>query len=205
MVYLWFGWHAISAQDQTYETIFSKRATRGTPAIRGYGGFSFIYNPVFYDNRAYHLLDSGARFGITIKKKLSLGFALQEIGAYNNDHPLFKKNNDNISISINQFALESTYRTNPEKAFHFGFNLVSGLVYVEQLTLMSNNLYDRQHHLGFVVNPNLRYEANLTPWMGVYLSAGYRFTTGGSKFGIDLNNDLHGPVFQVGVNFGKLR
>ena len=193
------------SQDPAYETIFSKRANRATSKVRGYGGLVYSYSPIYKDGSLFHVFGQGVEGGITINRKYSYGIALIPIGKTPKKFIDSQSPDPNKSLYIDQFAFSFTYRKKPEEAFHLAYNLLAGVVDVRELTLKGNNIYDTKSAFGFMINPNVRYEANVLSWLSINVSAGYRLAIGKEKFGVDITRDLHGPVFKLGFVFGKLR
>jgi hypothetical protein len=62
---------------------------------------------------------------------------------------------------------------------------------------------DRDHHdLFAIVQPDVALHANLTHWMRVGVTAGYRFASGANRLGFD-NGDLNGFMVGGQLQFGR--
>ncbi|MFZ1788619.1 MAG: hypothetical protein WAT92_09915 [Saprospiraceae bacterium] len=193
------------SQEPEYQTIFSRRANKNNAVVRGYATIMHAYHPVFATNKTHHFNGGGIEGGLNIKKKLSIGISVRSIAEFGDNFGSNVIIDPDKSRSAMMFGLNGTYRHRPEKAIHLAYSVFTGGLILQELALVSSNQYKSAYACGFTINPMVKVEANLMSWISVYGGIGYRFSQNKQAFGIDMAKDLNGAIFQIGINFGRIR
>ena len=193
------------SQEPEYQTIFSKRANRNGSGVRGYATIMHAYHPVFATNKTHHFNGGGIEGGLNIKKKLSIGLSVRSVAEFGDNFGSTVVIDPDNSRSAMMFGLNSTYRHRPEKAIHMAYSVFTGGLLLQELELVGSNQYKSSFSCGFTINPMVKVEANLMSWISVYGGIGYRFSQNKEAFGVNMAKDLNGAIFQIGINFGRIR
>jgi len=167
--------------------------------IGGYGGLDALYTRMFGRDG----VAAGVQGAILIDHRLALGVA-----GYGFSNPLSGPNSADGSaqhfdtgyggVTVRySFFLDSL-------PFYPSLGVLVGGGAID-LTESDDSDFDNHHSDGdvfAVVQPDITLHANLTRWMRVGLTAGYRFTSGVNKLGFD-ESDLNGVVAGAQIQFGS--
>lgn len=205
LIYLFLNGINAQSQEPEYQTIFSRRANRNSASVRGYATILHAYHPVFGGNKTFHLNGGGIEGGLNIRKKVSIGISFRSIGNLSDDFGSNVNIDPDKSRTTTMVGLNATYRNRPDKAIHIAYSVYTGGLILQELTLVGNRQYRSEYAGGWTINPLVKVEANLMSWISVYGGLGYRFSQNKEAFGINMARDLNGPIFQLGINFGRIR
>lgn len=197
----------IKAQEPNFETVFTKRANKINRTVKGYGGFYGDFTMLNKNKSTFIFYSIGFSAGITYKKKQSFGVFSESLlyfpGSF---RPNITVDPDKI-IGSGLLGITYTLRPKPEKSTHLAYNLKIGDIAFSEFSIKddSDDIEDVFLASGWVLNPNIVLESNLTPWLRLNVEGGYRFTNGTIINDINVRKDLSGPSLKIGLIFGKIR
>jgi len=122
------------------------------------------------------------------------------IGGYGlgTDYPEIRIGEVDYNIRFKHGGLWLGYTTNPEKLVHFYSSLRMG----SGKSQIRGDGPDSGSDRVFVMTPELGFEVNLTSFMRIAITGGYRVVNGVSKIpGLD-NNDFSSPIGGITFRFG---
>lgn len=176
----------------------------GKITVGGYGGFSAAYTNML--NRDGALL--GFEGAILIAHRLSLGFAGYGFSRNPDGPPALDGSSRDFGTGYGGFVARYAFFTGLPVYPSVGL-LVGGGAVVLHRDEWDDRDYesdpDDQHGTDgdgfFVAQPELSLHANVTRWMRLGLTGGYRFTRGVGRFGLS-EGDLNGVVLGGNIQFG---
>ncbi len=176
---------------QKEQTLFSKSKLRG-----GWGGVDFSTSKI------------GEHTGYGAGGSLGLVFNNLSVGLYGTGdvYDGFRRENKNYAFTLGHGGLVLGYAYPTKKALHLmgSVKVGAGAVGLARryndwdLELDENDINDAI----FVVTPEVGVELNLTHWMRVSATAGYRFVDGFEGIPELGKKDLNAPMFGLNFRFG---
>jgi hypothetical protein len=170
-------------------------------AVGGYGGVSTVFT---------HMLDrNGAAVGfegaLLLAHRLSLGFAGYGFSRTPDGPAALDGTERKLGTGYGGFVARYAFLTNLPVYFSVGAIIGGGVVVLNDD--IENDDWDDNHDRNeqsdgfFMVQPELAMHANLTRWMRVGVTGGYRITSNVSRFGLT-ESDLNGVVLGGNIQFG---
>lgn len=190
---------AQAQENEKIQTLFS-----GKSKITGFGS---VINQLTIANNANvrSFYSIGAEGGALFNHRLYVGLyglssvAPNNIGSVENGTVITNKN-----LRLIQTGGLVGYKFFPTKVIHLNFSTkIGGAFLVEDTNVYRTNNDAQVSQAFFMVNPTLNVEVNLFAWMQVFVGGGYSFISGNEAFGINPNQDLSAPTFQLGFSFGR--
>ncbi len=194
------------AQDESYETVFERRANRHTSALKGYGSLLTEFSPSLRPSGVRSFLNVGIELGALINRSVRLGV-----------YGLYTEAPDDI-LRMNPYAAQDAlsafvqaggtvdWLIRSEKPLHltmgtrFGYGSLA-LNYV----VAQSNTYTVLSSSGLLITPNVNLQVSLRPWLRANVGVGYRFAFGADTPVADFRHDFSNPVLQVGIQFGNFK
>jgi len=170
-------------------------------AVGGYGGFGAAFTQMLDRNGAA----VGFEGALLLAHRLSLGFAGYGFSRTPNGPAALDGTERKLGAGYGGFVARYAFLTNLPVYFSVGMIVGGGAVVLhddEERDEWDGRHDDRDVSDGFfVVQPELAMHANLTRWMRVGLTGGYRVTSNVSRFGLS-ESDLNGVVLGGNIQFG---
>jgi hypothetical protein len=175
-------------------------------AIGGYGGFSLAYTRML--DRDGALL--GFEGALLVAHRLSLGVAGHGFSRSPQGPADWDGTAREFGAGYGGFVARYAFFTRSPVYLSVGILLGGGAAVIHESWDVedgSSDDWDEDDHEStqgdgfFVVQPELSAHVNLTRWMRLGLTAGYRATSGVSRFGLS-EGDLNGVVLGGNVQFG---
>jgi hypothetical protein len=173
----------------------------GRSQVGGYGGFSTAYT---------HMLDhDGALLGVEgallLAHRLSFGLAGYGFSRAPSGPDAPDGSERRLGVGYGGFVVRYAFLTNLPVYPSLGMLIGGGAVVLTDEDFEDGDGDDDDEHEQtdgfFVFQPELSFHANLTRWMRVGLTAGYRVTSGVHRFGLQ-ESDTNGVTLGGNLQFG---
>lgn len=186
---LWLCATAAFAAEQTLITGELEHGGYGSPVIR----FTTINNDF--------AVMVGGQGGWIINHKLVLG-----VGGYGlvTDHDMLSPDYKNKKLGMGYGGFFLGYVDNSDRIAHPACQILIGAGSIEERDQDGDDSWDdpNNNDAFFVVEPQMGLEVNLTYFMRMELSMGYRWVNGVERFGYT-DSDIGGPSGSLTIKFGR--